>query len=583
MFFSDKVIIDIEDGFIDPISKREYDKEYLQEYVDYITEPNLNYILNIPPYNYKRITEKLFEEYQDDSYDKVTKLECNDSVSAKSIVVKLGNDDVKDKWEKIEFYSELLSADNNKVYNEYCRLNYLIGYLHSTELKVLQNFLKSDEKFITIDGKWGSGKSTFVNFFRKENSGTYNIIYKDLTHEIALYDNEYTMVYDFFINSMDDESSEKLFYLLAKTTLKLGLELVLPGSVKKFKSAKKALAKRKENSVTGVVRANLKQLSIKQQTDFLIKNMCKVMPQDTVLILDELDRLPSENIVKILNLVNYLENRLSTVRFILVYNKSVVERRLHKMMDLAPEDKFLEKYTNQIIQMEYRDIEGVIYTYLYSRHNIGFSGTIYSIYGTYLDAYNYRSYFNGLIQNEKYKSLNSSLKKEVLANEMRVDWFNSYLYTEQKLFRELIKLLSRREVEKYCQDIFRFISKYEKGLYKIDTGIMYFYYLIKYIDPNFFARINEASDMYGFVKFSDDVERTITDATTDRDINFNKLLNIDDVEITDLRESIIEVILDYGYYFDDLNKTTNIEVDIQGERKAVAYFLVMLNKYRSWS
>lgn len=461
-----RIIVSDGEKYLDTITGKSFDSEEIKTFKEYISEENLDYILNLQPYDNKRIIEKLFEEYFYDMYQNVISLNINSIEDMSNAVRFLGNLAVKKKWEKVLKFYKLLTEDNSKRYYEYKRLNNLIGYYHDDELDKLIELLDNNEKkIISIDSTWGSGKSTFIRKFKEEMELDYNIVYKDLTHEIALYDNEYTMVFDFFVSSISTDDLETIFKAVIRTLTKEALYYAFP-YLKNIEAIRKKVVEEfnqlDEVSKRNELISNYKNLSIKQQCDTLITFINKSV-EDTLLILDELDRLVSDDIIKVLNLINYLECRLSNIQVILVYNRAVVSRRLHKTLDLAPEDRYLEKYEKNSISIHYRDVEWDIYHQLTSYKKYTFSGNVYSIYNSYSlnGDTKFKSFFKGLTYDSQYINSNDYEKREMVANLVRMDILTCSMYKDYPVFRELIKQLSLRECIKFCKElnevIFNFI------------------------------------------------------------------------------------------------------------------------------
>lgn len=170
---------------------------------------------------------------------------------------------------------------------------------------------------ISLDGEWGEGKSTIINFIKEEFKNNNDFIFFDFNP--WFYSNEKSIIKGFF-----EELQKKYSFFSESKFLK---EFITENSEKllKFK-----LPFKKDRSIEELKNKISKKLVYRKQK--------------LIIVIDDVDRLPEiKKILEVLKIIGIFQ-KLKNIIFLLSFSKEVVEANLagNKIKD----DKYLEKLIN---------------------------------------------------------------------------------------------------------------------------------------------------------------------------------------------------------------------------------------------
>ena len=190
------------------------------------------------------------------------------------------------------------------------------GKIVSDLVKIIE--IDHNETFtIAIDGNWGDGKSTIINFVKEELSENNNFIFFDF--DPWFYSNEKSIIEGFF-----EELQKKHGFLSESKFLK---ELITENSEKllKFK-----LPFEQEG--------NIQKLKSKISKKLIYRK------QKLIIIIDDIDRLSKpEEILEVLKIIGIFQ-KLQNIVFLVAFDRDVTETKLKDEID---RDKmYLEKLIN---------------------------------------------------------------------------------------------------------------------------------------------------------------------------------------------------------------------------------------------
>lgn len=215
--------------------------------------------------------------------------------------------------------------------------------------------LKGETYTIGLYGKWGSGKTSIINMMLKElenqeenkNDDEKFIIIKFEPWNFS--DNE-QLINQFFIRlasefrSKEDEKRDQIGDALINYSYALELSKLLPfeGSViaPVLIGSTKKLGKKLKN--------NIDEKDIIKQKQYVIDRL-KKNRKNILIIIDDIDRLSSEQIRQVFQLVAYVANFPNTI-YLLSFDKDVVVKSLEKVQEGNGEE-YLEKVIQMPIQV----------------------------------------------------------------------------------------------------------------------------------------------------------------------------------------------------------------------------------------
>ncbi|WP_329384565.1 P-loop NTPase fold protein [Anaerofustis sp. HA2171] len=215
--------------------------------------------------------------------------------------------------------------------------------------------LKGETYTIGLYGKWGSGKTSIINMMLKElenqgknkNDDDKFIIVKFEPWNFS--DNE-QLINQFFIRlasefrSKEDEKRDQIGDALINYSYALELSKLLPfaGSViaPVLIGSTKKLGKKLKN--------NIDEKDIIKQKQYVIDRL-KKNRKNILIIIDDIDRLSSEQIRQVFQLVAYVANFPNTI-YLLSFDKDVVVKSLEKVQEGNGEE-YLEKVIQMPIQV----------------------------------------------------------------------------------------------------------------------------------------------------------------------------------------------------------------------------------------
>jgi len=201
---------------------------------------------------------------------------------------------------------------------------------------------------IAIDGNWGEGKSTIINFVKEELSENNNFIFFDFNP--WFYSNEKSITEGFF-----EELQKKHSFLSESKFLK---ELITDNSEKllKFK-----LPFKQEGSI--------------QELKSKISKKLIYRKQKLIIVIDDIDRLSKpEEILEVLKIIGIFQ-KLQNIDFLIAFDKDIVEAKLknevgkdkmylEKLINfsfkIVTEQNNIDKYFNKVIEQKFNKGDKII-------------------------------------------------------------------------------------------------------------------------------------------------------------------------------------------------------------------------------
>ena len=212
----------------------------------------------------------------------------------------------------------------------------------------------SDALVISLDGKWGEGKTTFVKMWQGllTKSNVPNIYIDAFSNDYV--DDAFICIASAITNyaetHISKENSGRIIELKAKTkkvgvellswTARIGIKAATPGLIKdadieELKDIKDDLAKGVSGLVGDVIEERLNAHSKNIETVESFKELLSSMPsklnsshgKPLVIIVDELDRCKPTFAVEVLEKIKHLFS-VNNVVFLLVMNKSQLEESI---------------------------------------------------------------------------------------------------------------------------------------------------------------------------------------------------------------------------------------------------------------
>ena len=227
--------------------------------------------------------------------------------------------------------NNLLFSDNSLGDSSEDELGYK-AYTEELAHKILNsNFDKSFA--IGINGKWGVGKTSFIDLLKREIKGD-NIISIDFKPWNS--DTPKAVIIDFF------ETVQKLIspyhYTLSRTMMKYSNKLI----------------KLKEDSLTRSFHSAISFFYTDEPLSELysqIDNALRSIDKKLIIYIDDLDRLDKEEIVEVMRLIRNTANFYNTF-FIVTYDRNYVTSALEQLNSFSP-NTYLEKIFQFEINMPY--------------------------------------------------------------------------------------------------------------------------------------------------------------------------------------------------------------------------------------
>lgn len=215
--------------------------------------------------------------------------------------------------------------------------------------------LKGETYTIGLYGKWGSGKTSIINMMLKEleSQGTNKnddekfIIVKFEPWNFS--DNE-QLINQFFIRlasefrSKEDEKRDQIGDALINYSYALELSKLIPFAGNVIASILTGVAK----DVGENLKNNIDEKDIIKQKQYVIDRL-KESGKNILIIIDDIDRLSSEQIRHVFQLVAYVANFPNTI-YLLSFEKDVVVKSLEKVQEGNGEE-YLEKVIQMPIQV----------------------------------------------------------------------------------------------------------------------------------------------------------------------------------------------------------------------------------------
>lgn len=566
------LIYDIENGtekFRDFVTGEHFSIEDLREYKEITSDERIREVLQ---YEEEEAIRKYYKTFLGLNYYGDSNLSLLEVVkNSNKNFVNHGNE-TAEKWlnasTTIEKYCESFYKLEKKFV--FFRISNLFGYFYDDEFEVFKEKLKF-ESLISVNGGWGSGKSTFIQLLQRDS--TYKVEYINVSSNIAMYDNAYTMVYDFFINFFDESKIKNIFKNCKKSAANI-LNKIVKSQLGIDVDEIKKLSVDEERYV---INQYYNELSSKSQVDFLISILNENLGENSVLILDELDRLLPEEMLRILNMVNYLNKEVSNnLKIVIVYNREIIESSLKHMYGLNDSKNFLEKYIDSEILLETLNNEQLLSNYM------EFDDNIFKEYQFAANPYSAEDFY----ENYDFKSCvyNSDkigpgqVSRKFLSHFGLKDLKSSWLYSMEE-FHLVFKQMNKRDILKYSTDISNSLYIARFNIYNLDTNIIYLALLIKYVNINFYNEIVRRVQEYDYLKYEiDKFNSTINIETiVSKDTNFNEYLNCNMKLLNN--QPIKTMINEMGFYFTSGGYTTDINININGQARKLKYFFVRLSDY----
>ncbi len=200
----------------------------------------------------------------------------------------------------------------------------LLGYYPSAELtaEILENIQGSDGIVIGIEGEWGSGKTTYINFVKK-------------ALEERLPDTKVIEFKPWLYSGRDDLIAAYFRFLYDSAKDIFGNNKAILKAIGKFAELSSPVLKYGINSFTNGIGGNIYVNFIKKVIPCLQKDtsletqynkICEVLAkakQPLIVIIDDLDRLEADEIRTMLQLVKTV-GQLPYVTYILSYDRAYV-------------------------------------------------------------------------------------------------------------------------------------------------------------------------------------------------------------------------------------------------------------------
>lgn len=288
---------------------------------------------------------------------------------------------------------------------------YKRGDLYITTYNILETCYCMEGSFaISITGQWGSGKTTFKNFIKKnyENNKDVSVIefepwksdsvdgitkdfFTQLCSELSLYVPNISTNFDKYIDALLEEESTRIVKVLSK--------LLCEYSVHKLEIYNDIISKLKEAR------------------------------HKTVVFIDDLDRLETAEIKEVLRLIRNTAN-FPYIQFIVVLDKQYVCDRL--MVDgINNPELYLEKFFNTEISLPKFE-ERILCDEIHTR----ISETINKIWGVDKDDIRIKDMIYYRKNNNEYDYLRSLLIPQILFTIRDIIRFNNSFYLISKAYNE---------------------------------------------------------------------------------------------------------------------------------------------------
>lgn len=215
--------------------------------------------------------------------------------------------------------------------------------------------LKGETYTIGLYGKWGSGKTSIINMMLKElenqeenkNNDDKFIIVKFEPWNFS--DNE-QLINQFFIRlanefrSKEDDKKDKIGDALINYSYAFELSKMIPFVGNAISSILTGTTKR----IGKKLKNNIDKKDIIKQKQYVI-DCLKESGKNILIIIDDIDRLSSEQIRQVFQLVAYVANFPNTI-YLLSFDKEVVVKSLEKVQEGNGEE-YLEKVIQMPIQV----------------------------------------------------------------------------------------------------------------------------------------------------------------------------------------------------------------------------------------
>lgn len=184
---------------------------------------------------------------------------------------------------------------------------------------------------IAINGRWGSGKTSIINFI-KEEINKYNLGIKILDFDPWLFSGHTNLISEYFqdLSSVLRKSSKKT--IISKTVLKYALKLagdLAPGKI-----------------TDDIIENYTKEPSLSKQKEKIRKILQKESTK-ILIIIDNIDRLDPEEILNIFKMVKSVADFPNLI-YLLSYDKRIVIPAINHQYKLNGEE-----YLEKIIQLTF--------------------------------------------------------------------------------------------------------------------------------------------------------------------------------------------------------------------------------------
>ncbi len=237
--------------------------------------------------------------------------------------------------------------------------------------------LKGETYTIGLYGKWGSGKTSIINMMLKElenqeknkNDDDKFIIVKFEPWNFS--DNE-QLINQFFIRlankfrSKEDKTKDKIGDALINYSYAFELSKLIPFAGNVIAPILTGVVK----DVGKNLKNNIDEKDIIKQKQYVIDRLNE-SGKNILIIIDDIDRLSSEQIRQVFQLVAYVANFPNTI-YLLSFDKDVVVKSLEKVQEGNGEE-YLEKVIQmpiQVPQMRENTIADVLFYKLYKIYNL---------------------------------------------------------------------------------------------------------------------------------------------------------------------------------------------------------------------
>lgn len=258
-----------------------------------------------------------------------------------------------------------------------------LGYSkYSSVLKGMVDMYKDSGCVIAISGKWGTGKTTFVQMWKASlPAKEYSTVYFNAWETDYFSDPLTAILGELKEISQDSESFKTVCASLGKVALAAGGS-ALKGFIKKATGIDSDIVKDSVESVKSLFQENLEDYTQQKQSlvEFKQKLSEYVAGQDgkpVVFIVDELDRCNPHYAVKVLEVVKHLFD-VPNICFVLAIDKKQLECSIKGFYGSSEIDA--ENYLRRFVDVEF----------IMPEPNIeGFTNLLYQNYG-------FHEFFEGL-------------------------------------------------------------------------------------------------------------------------------------------------------------------------------------------